>query len=265
MNEQDILERLNFYYENKDWDNFKNEIDLTNNLFIDKYKILHELIYDFVPVEIVEIALNKGANPNISNVKNKTPIFYLTNNTKNSFEKFKLFIDFNANLNFIDFYEDNFLMNDFEENIFLYVKEKGFDYYHKNDFNNNIFHNIALRDVELNQIEKYNFLKIEELDTINNGGLTPLHIATIQLNSVLIKQLINLGFDKEKKTLKVSESSHSDSNVQIPESLNMKQILDFYLDNPHILLPENDENYTKYVTIDIMKNLVMECIYNLNH
>ncbi len=247
----------------KDLDNFIENIPVS--YYTDEFSkkdfedsLLHVLMNWKVSANTFRIALENGANPNLLNWKGRTPIFdYFSLERKNeNIQKVQLLIQFGADINTIDQNSHTFLMHNFDVRILPFINLKKFNLEHRDYNGNSLIEPIIEAGVG---VSDYNgFIKIlsafSNINYYNNLGVTPLHKAALLFRPLAMQALLKSGADASLRTQNDSYSDHSDSEKLIPAGLTPLEILEYFEDNHDLLLPANDQGYTKYVTIDIMLN-----------
>ncbi|WP_177764421.1 ankyrin repeat domain-containing protein [Flavobacterium sp. I3-2] len=197
----------------KNWEIFKSEIEkfdvsITNG---DNETILHNLVYN-VPVEITELVLKKGGNPNIANSRyGRNPSFYA-----NSLETHQVLVKYGADINYQD--ESGWTaaqMNMSINELLLFYIEEGL--------------NIELKDIAgrtmlfetiFNRDEKnFNFLleKGANIDSVDNFGLSPLFYAIIGNNENILFTLLKNNASNKILTIKDYDIGIAETPLILPK------------------------------------------------
>lgn len=211
----------------QNWREIENVIEVKDCSELDAAAVLSMLISMSCPSYLSELALKKGVNPNIADVKNRTPIFYY-HTDKNGYEIINYLISNNANLNHLNYSQENFLMFKYDENILGLLEGTDFNFYQWNEDGKNLFHIIALSGVV--KLENHNVFKnldTSKLDVPNEKGLTPLHLSLIAFRPKIAKQYLKMGFNPLVKT----ECECNLIDVAIPSGLNCYEIIEHYSNN----------------------------------
>nr|WP_321453137.1 hypothetical protein [uncultured Carboxylicivirga sp.] len=231
----------------KDWNKVESFLKLLtkeelNSEFGYQESLLHILVRQ-APYNIIKLALKKGANPNKANSYGRTPLFYLQdcryNNDQNMRVKvFDLLMKSGCDLNHIDESGCNFLMHSFNYNIALKLDYNNFDINHVDNFGRNI----VIHLIEYESSDRVKFLekvlpRIENINSRDKTGVSPLLKATLLLRAPSIKALLKHGADRTLCTDREYSVFQSDKG-KIPKGLTAQEIIDFFNRDRTILIPE---------------------------
>lgn len=191
---------LNESIDKKEWSKVKWYIENSSVEELNKKDIINQIIR--APITLIDIALKKGVSSNIADHKGRSSIFFYDYNSC-PYDLVEVFVKNNINLNHLNFYNENFFMYKFDEELFKFLHPEKIDYYQKNEFNNNLFHIIGKSSKTISKKYKvFKKLDITKLDIVNNKGLTPLHISLLNNKHKLSRILIEIGFDPKKTITK---------------------------------------------------------------
>lgn len=197
----------------KNWEFFKSEIEkfdvsITNG---DNETILHNLVYN-VPVEITELVLKKGGNPNIANSRyRRNPSFYA-----NSLETHQVLVKYGVDINYQD--ESGWTaaqMNMSINELLSFYIEKGLNIELKD-----IVGRTMLFETIFNRDEKnFNFLleKGTNIDSVDNYGLSPLFYAIIGNNENILFTLLKNNASNKILTIKDYDIGIAETPLILPK------------------------------------------------
>lgn len=181
-----------------DWTQFKHKLENfdVNIRSNSGESILHELV-DKTPIEITEMVLEKGCDPNHKNLKyGRTAAFYCYN-----FETHQLLIDFGLDINYLD-------TSGWTAAFYNIYREKILETHIKNGLNLNLKDlsgsTILFEAVNLNEPQYIKMILAgnADIDIQDNFGMTALFRAVESNQHKSIKLLLEFGASKDIKTIK---------------------------------------------------------------